>query len=417
MSYDRKKNTADAINYAIKLNRLNDETSERASGSTVPLLAEDLSNLVDVGTAIANIDADQFKSFAKDIAMGLGRIEIIDRVYNADTFGIVKDSVEYNGALERICVKALAKLLPSNANNLVYGSSYLDGKYYGPELDALVWTDENANFKIPYSIGYEDIKAKFTQADWVTKTIDAWRNMVHTTMEVYLKGIADTLIEKMIAEAIDEGNEIKLVTEFCSYFGYVTTTEGVTTNNYTWADIKADVELMKQFVGFWALCLGLVRDGFTKFQSKYNDGTVPTFTPSDKIRLLGLTEFVNDMTYFGRANMFNGSVIPSDKISTTLSWSSDGSAKLPLIGNTGKFIDGTIVFNDNKKITGNATTSTTYENVVAVMYDEDMLGVTPTLNRIGVEEVGSELFTTYFHHYAVRQYIDKRGNAVVFTLE
>lgn len=416
MSYNRKKDTANAINYSIKLNRLNDTTSERAEGSTVPLLAEDLSNLVEVGTAIANLDADQFKDFKKEVAMGLGKIELIDRVYTADTYGIVKDSVEYNGALERICVKALAKLQPSHANNLVYGNSYLDGKYYGAELDALVWTDENANFKVPYSIGYEDVKAKFTDEAWVIKTIDAWRNMVHTTLEIYLKGLADTLIMRMIAEAKTNNNEIKLVTRFCEYFGYTTTTEGVTTNNYDWADIKADEELMKQFVGFWALSLGLVKDGFNKFQSKYNDGTVPTFTPSDKIRLIGLTEFINDMTYFGRVNMFNGSVIPTEKINTTLSWSSDGDDKLPLIGDTGKFIDGTITLNDSGKITKNTDGASTYENIVAVMYDEDMLGVSPTLNKIGVEEVGAELFTTYFHHYAVRQYLDLRGNAVIFTL-
>lgn len=416
MSYNRKKDTANAINYSIRLNRMNDETGERADGVSVPLLAEDLSNLTEVGHAIANLDADMFKDFKKGLAMGLGKIEIIDRVYNADTFGIVKDEVTYNGALERICVKALAKILPSSANNLVYGNSYLDGKYYGADLDALVWCDENANFKIPYSIGYEDIKARFTDETWVIKTIDAWRNMVHTTMEVYLKGIADTLILRVIKEAITNSNEVKLVTEFCKYFGYTTESQGVTTNNYTWENIKADKDLMGQFVGFWSLAISLVKDGFNKFQSKYNDGTVPTFTPSDKIRFIGLTEFVNDMNYLGRVNMRHNEIIPSDNMYTTLSWSSEGSAKLPTLNITSKFIDGAITVSGGK-ITGNAESATTYDNVVAVMYDEDMVGVTTRLNKIGYEDVSAELFGTYFHHYSISQYCDLRGNAVVFTLE
>lgn len=409
MSYNRKKNTADMVNYSIRLNRMNDTTGDRADGVNVPLLAEDLSNLTEVGTAIANLDADQFKDFKKGIAMGIGKIEIIDRVYTADTFGIVKDDVTYNGALERICAKALAKIQPSHANNLVYGTSYLDGKYYGVDLSALVWTDENANFKVPYSIGYEDIKARFTDEAWVIKTIDAWRNMVHTTIEVHLKGIADTLILRVIKECKTLNNKVALVTEFNNYFGYID-------NPYTWTDIKADKDLMAQFVGFWTLAISIVKDGFTKFQSKYNDGTVPTFTPSDKIRFIGLTEFINDMSYFGRVNIRHNELLPQEKISTTLSWSSEGDAKLPLLDVTSKFIDGGITV-EGGKITGNKDDAVMYENVVAVMYDEDMIGVRTTLNKIGIEPVDAELFTTYHHHFSVSQYCDLRGNAVVFTLD
>lgn len=408
MAYDRKKNTVDAVNYSIRLNRLNDTTGDRADGVNIPFLAEDLSNLVDVGTAVANLDADQFKDFKKEIAMFLGKMEIMDRVYTAETFGIVKNDVEFNGALERICVKALAKIMPSSANNLVYGQSYLDGKYYGAELHGVVFTDENTNFKIPYSIGYEDIKARFTDESWVIKTVEAWRNMVHTTLEVHLKGIADDLINRMIIEANNLGHTIHLVTMFNEYFGYE--------DAYTWAEIKASEELMKQYEGFSELITNLVADGFSKLQKgKYNNGEVLTFTPKNKIRIIGLTEYVKDIDFFGRANRFRADAIPQENIVTTLSWQSDGDGLVPALATCGKVLNGTITVSNGKVTAQNVADE--LDNVVAVMYDEDMLGVTATLNKIGIEEVQSELFNTYHHHYACRQYLDLRGNAVVFMLD
>lgn len=414
MAYTRKKDNVNAINYAIRMNRTNNMTGDRDESLNGVVLAEDLSNLVDAGTYVANLDADQLKSFAKDLAMGIARIEFIDRVYTADTFGIVKENVDYNGALERICTKALAKILPSSANNLVSGINYFDGKYYGPELSAVVWSDENANFKIPYSVGYEDIKAKFTDERWVMTTIDSWRNMIKTSLEVYLKGIADTLINRMIVECNTNNKVVNLVSGFGDYFGYYSGDGDERTYTYNWNDIKSNDDLSKQFVAYWCLVLNIVKDGFTKLQSKYNDGTVPTFTPSNKIRLIGLTEFVNDMTYLGRANIFNENIIPRDNMSTTLSWQCDGAGMLPTIDVTGTISNGTITVSGGEVTAQNKTDTS---GVVGVMYDEDMIGVTSTLNKIGVEEVGAELFNTYFHHFAIRQYLDKRGNAIIFKID
>lgn len=422
MAYTRNKNMVGVINYAIKNNRMNDMDANRVDALKGVILSEDLSNLVDVGTAIASLDADQLKSFAKDVAMGIAKIEFIDRVYTADTHGIVKTDVEYSGALERICVKALAQILPSNANKLVNGVNYLDGKYYGPELDALVWSDENANFKVPYSLGYETIRAKFTDEHWVTTTFASWENMVHSTIEIYLKGLADTLINKLIAECVSGGRLVKLVSGFGDYFGYYTDTksEGAATRTYTYDydDIIASETLSKQFLAYFSMVISLIKDGFVKMQKKYNNGAVPTFTPSNKIRFIGLTQFVNNTNMLGRMNMFNESVIPSENISTVLSWQTDGDDLVPTLDVTG-IIQGGVLTMDTTDVTkvASQTKANELEGIVGVMYDEDMLGVTCSLNKIGVEEVGAELFNTYFHHFAVRQYLDKRGNAVAFQLD
>lgn len=420
MAYDRLKDTVAVLNYAITKNRMSlpntvvtgtDEGGD-ATTTTTYLLAEDLSNLSDVGVAVASMDADALKSFQKDVAMGLAKIEFIDRVYKADTFGIAKTGEEYDGAYQRICLNSLPEVQNSNASNLVSGVDYFDGKYYGMDLNAKVFSDVNVNCKIPWSIGEVDIKQKFVDKEWVVTTISEWRNAVATSLEIKLKGVADDLVNRLIKECYTD-KRIQLVTGFNSYMGYTGA------DAKTWADIKQSETLARQFKGFWSLVVGLVKGGFNRLSKKYNDGSVPTFTPSDKISLIGLTQFINALDTFADPTSFN--VIPRENIYTTVAWQSTGSALTPFgsfditTDICDKIRDGAITITEDGVVEDED--ATTYSNVVAVMYDSDMMGVTPHVDRIGVQEIGSELYTTYFHHVSLSNYLDLRGNAVVFTLD
>lgn len=426
MAYDRLKDTVNVINYAIMRNRMSypnsilvPDTSDGAEdGATVEtttyLLAEDLSNLSDIGTKVADLDADQLKSFKKDIAMGLAKIEFIDRVYKADTFGIAKTGEEYDGAYQRVCINSLPDVQQSHASNLINGVDYFDGKYYGPDLDAKIFSDVNVNCKINWSIGDVDIKQKFVDKEWVTKTIGEWRNAVATSLEVKLKGVADDLVNRLIKECYTNNKKISLVTGFNTYMGY---TED---NAKTWADIKQSEALSRQFKGFWSLIIGVVKSGFNRLSKKYNDGTVPTFTPSDKISFIGLTQFIDALDTFANPTSFN--IIPTENIHRTICWQTTGSDLAPFgsFDITGalcdKIRDGVFTIDDDGKITEDED-ATTYSNVVGVMYDSDMMGCTPHVDRIGVTEVGAELYTTYTHHVVLSNYLDLRGNAVIFTLD
>lgn len=374
------------------------------NGSSVVMLAEDLSNFVDVGKAIASADADTLKSFAKDLFSGIARNEFITRRYTAETNGIVKTVDAYNGALQRIALKNLPEVQESHARKLVSGVNYFDGKFYGADIDAMIFSDE-FDFKIPYSIGYEDIRAKFDNMEWVDKTIASIETAVHNSLEIKLKGVADTLLNKCITDAIDGNREVKLVTKFNEYFGY--------TPEHTWAEIKASETLMKQFVGFVSLVIGLVKGGLERMNQKYNNGSIPTFTPSDKISIVGLTEFMKTINNFGYANIYNENLINKENVHETVCWQSVGADMVPLLTTTGTIKDGTFTLVDGA-ITSETATSKT--NIVMVMYDNDCMGVTTTLDRIGVEEIGSELYMTYFHHFGIRQFLDERCASVVFTL-
>lgn len=321
MSHNRRKNNVDAINYAIKNNRTLSKTTliDGESTTTVPMLAEDLSNLVEIGTKIAELDVDQLKSFAKDVAMGLGRIEFMRLNTNIESIGIIKNNDEYIGALMRVAIKNLPKAQQSHASNLINGTNYIDGKYYGLDLDSVIFSDESP-FKVPYSIGYEDIRAKFVDAEWVTNTLNAWSEIIELTVQLYLKGMEDDIILKLIVETIKDGRVVHLITGFNQYYGYQVEDEETSelVNTKTLADIRSNDTLSKQWVTFIAIQLGLIKSGFNKLTKLYNNGEVYASTPTDRIKLIGLTEFMKSMNYLGRANMFNDGIIPSENVKEIL---------------------------------------------------------------------------------------------------
>lgn len=420
MAYNRIKDTVKVINDAITLNRMNIAksltlTSDQGAESHVAILAEDLSNLVDVGTQIANLDADMLKSFAKDVAMGIAKTEFIDRAYTAETFGIAKSSEEYNGAYQRLCIKNIQPLLESHAQRLVNGVNYFDGKYYGPELDGKVFKDSQM-FKIPYSIGYEDIRAKFVDAKWLTTTIEEWRNAIKTSLEVKLKGMSDDLINMAIVNAYNGNRRIQLITKFNEFMGYTDD------NEKTWEDIKQSETLAKEFSAFQSMAIKLVVGGLKKLNKKYNDGTVPTFTPKEKINLIGLTEYISTIDGLGYANIYHNELLPKENIYEVTSWQTDGDDMLPLMtGTTAKIKNGVINYGTvegvNKGLPKSESVTDNLDKVVMFLYDSDMMGVTSHMDKVGVEEIGAELYTTYFHHMSLTQYLDERNASVVFTLD
>lgn len=406
MSYTRLKNNINAINYAIAKNRVGETTTiDPTEGETtvVPMLAENLSNFVDIGQSINNLDADALKSFAKDVVTGVARNEFITDSYTAETNGIIKTMNAFNGALQRITFKNVPDVMESHARHLENGVDYGDFKFYGADIDAQIFTDE-FDFKTAYSIGTDDIEARWDDMAWVDETIGGIITNVRNALEIKLKGVADTLINKAIVDAYTNSRRVRLVTKFNAYYGYTGA------NAKTWAGILANKELRHEFSLFVALVFTLIRDNFSRMSYKYNNGTVPMFTPKDRISLIGLTEFMNVI----RDIDVNG-LIDAENVHETLCWQSFGDELIPLMDDTSVIKDGTFTLSDAGVVT--AENATTYDKIVAFMYDNDSASACAVLDKVTVQYVGSEGFNTYFPHYGIRQYLDGRQNGVVFTLD
>ena len=68
-------------------------------------ISADLSNIVDLGTALADITAEDMQDYAKDLVVGVARNLFDSRAYRSETYGLMNDAREYGGVIQRVKVR------------------------------------------------------------------------------------------------------------------------------------------------------------------------------------------------------------------------------------------------------------------------------------------------------------------------
>lgn len=375
------KQMASLINDALLPNQLNENATP---------LAEDMSNYVEIGKSVSQLSADDLKTFQKNLAVGVENHAVFGDVYDPDTYGVYRDVENFGKALQRVAIKNLPTVQDSHATKLVNGTNYIDGTYYGADFDARVYVDTKT-FKVSYSWSDDTWEKCVSDYEEMNKLLTLWLNAVKTQLNVINKGIVDMTINKRIITAINDVKVVPMVTAYNSEFG--------TTETYT--SIKADEAKYRKFAEFATGVIRMIMRGIAEYGSKYNDGTIKCFTPSDRVTSLFLTQFVNDIQNYGLTTIYHNEELGLGKVFDKLSWQTSGTAMLPQYSVTGVINDGS---------------SNTYNNIVGIVADRDTWGVTDKFNKVTSEYVGSEGYTTFHHHVAINNYIDARGNAVVLTL-
>lgn len=383
------------MNYSNIANILNNQLLKNAMGESVTI-AEDLSNIVEVGTLVSNMSSDDLKDFKKNIVVGVYNY-VIERLYSAKKFDIVKDAIEYGGGIQRIMASGLMTVTDSHLLNLINGVSYLDGKFYGTPISSKIYTNTKA-YKIVHSISDDDFSQMFTSREDLSKYIGLIETTERNTIEVQLAELTKRVINKLAVDSYVDNRRIHLVTEFNNKLGLSDADE------LTYDDIKADRDKMSYFTDFCKSVLYRIADYIADINDKYNDGTVVTFTPKDKIKAIFISEFASDIKFLGNPNDHTTSpeTIAFDTVSV---WQNATKSMLPSMQMAMQ-----IKTTDGEE-------STTYNNIVGIIYDRDACGITLKRDKTTVEYVGSEGFTNLHHHIANNYYVDSRLGSVVFTLD
>lgn len=382
------KQLATLINSALIPNRMNENSSA---------LAEDLSNYVDIGKILSNMVGTDLQDFQRMLAVGIRNMAVFDDVYSPDTFGIAKSVENFGKAIQRVAIKNLPVVQDSHALNLVNGTNYIDGTYYGAEYDSRIYIDTKT-YKVSYSWSDDKWEKCVADVDEMNKLLTEWLNAVESQLNNIEKGLVDMTINKRIVDCLINSKTIGLVTAYNSKFG----------TNETYTSIMADEGKARRWAELCTTIIRMVARGFAEYGKKYNDGTVNVWTPQSRLKSIFLTEFVQDIENFGLTTIFHNEQLGLGEVYDKLSWQTSGTAMLPAYSVTGVIKDG---------VEGNSPT--TYGNtnaIVGIMFDDDSMNVCSKFNKITAEYVGSEGYTTYHHHVALDNYTDGRGNGIVFTL-
>lgn len=378
---------------------------EGESGGSAITITEDLRNVVDIGVAIADLSADDLKDYMKDFCVGIFDTYTDSRLYKDETYDLFLSEQEYGGAIQRVKCKLLSA---SDTNILTLvsasdsGPDYTDGKFYATDYNVKIYT-KDVGFKVKYSISTEMFKKSFTSAAGVAKLVAMIEANVENTIRLELNGLARGILRKLILSAYSGSRNIALITTYNTMHNYTSTDPGyITLAN--WADSVS--------FKLWVQTLMLeLRKYITDYNEKYNDGTVPTFTPESDARCVLLTEFASQLDV-ALGSVYHKEMVEGTGAYRTINfWQNSTPDLLPQIS-SGSLHDQVV----EKVADSGESQVTTINHVVGLVYDRFSAFLTEKLDKTTTKYVPEEDFTTYFHHIVKSCAIDTRNTAVILTL-
>lgn len=359
------------------------------------IVAEDLSNIIDVGTAIANLSADQLKDFANKFALGVTKVWFDSRSYKGKSLDIVTDAQEYAGALQRVKGKLFTSY-DSDKLSLEDGNNYFDGTFYDFETIAKVYEKEDI-FEVRYSIANQMYKTYFTSAENLAKYVALLEQKVADTITVRIHGLEKALLNKLIVES-STNNKIQLITLYNSE-------HALSSGDTGYLDpTKPKLAINNKDFQYWcASVIERLKSAMGDYNKKFNDGSIETFTPIEDVKVTLLSEFATKNKYANNMT-FNKDLTTFNSYNTVDYWQSSTTDLLPSLGDTAKVVE--------KGTSGN----TEVENVVGVIYDKYSIGATLVLNSVTSQYIARGDYNTYFHTIANKYFVDTTNSAVILTL-
>ena len=357
-------------------------------------ISADLSNIVDLGTALADVTAEDMQDYAKGLVVGIARNLFDSRAYKSETYGLMNDAREYGGVIQRVKVR-LYSASDSPIWTLQNGTDYFDGTYYGADIDSKIYTKDTI-FQVKNSIPVEKFKQSFTSADGVMSLIATIEQQVDNTITMELNGLAKTTLQQMIATSVANGQVIHLLTEY-------NTLAGLTGDDA----LTADTCLYNApFLRWCAMTIVRLRDLTQDMNKKYNDGTIETFTPADDLRVTLLSEFARSIEFNMEADTFHNDIVSVGEFNTINFWQNSSEDILPSLGVTAEV----------KTNVGEAE-PVTVSGCVALIADRYAGGVSSRLDKVTAQYIANGDYTTYFHHIANSRFIDTRNTGIVLCLD
>ena len=369
----------------------NNATSE-VLGESV-LLKEDLSNLVDIGTAVFNANA--VDKYVKSLVNHIGKVIFVNRPYAGGAPSVLMDGWEFGSVLEKIQAE-----LPAAQENesweLEDGQSYDPNIFYKPQVSAKFYNSK-VTFEIPMSFTELQVKQSFSSAEQLNGFISMLYNAVDKAMTVKLDGLVMRTINNMIGETIYDATtnstDVRAVNLLSLY-----------NTKFPTATITADDALTTpEFIRFAALQMGLYADRMKKISSLFNVGGKARFTPSDLLHIVALSDFQKAADVYLQSDTYHDEFTRLPQAESVPYWQGSGTG---------------YAFADTSKI--HITTSSGHDveqgGILAVMFDRDALGVTNLDRRVTTNYNAKAEFYNNFYKFDAGYFNDLNENFVVFYI-
>lgn len=381
---------------------LNSTIMKEIAGSTA-VVAEDLSNIVDIGKTVLDFTANgtNLNSFVSTLIDQIGRVKFVDRTYRSQAPNILHDSWEYGSIMMKVRAE-----VPDFQENASWKLGALDGKGIAEasELDPFVISAPTAQAKFynnkityeaPITIGEIQLKQAFTSAAEMGRFIATIENRIQMKMTLSTDALIMRTINNLIGLKIDRGqNVVNLLSEYNTAAGTSLTAAQALRNT--------------EFLRYATKTIALYKDYLKTAGSLYNDSDYITFTPSENLKFVVLSEFAKDMETYLYSDTFHNEFVKMDGFSTVPFWQGTGTAGADFASRSK--INVTVDDGEGSTATVNQT------GVVAVMFDDQAAAVCNENYRVTSQYNARGEYTNYFYKWDASYMNDIQENVIVFVI-
>ena len=363
------------------------------------VVAEDLSNLVDLGDQVFNAGA--LDRYVKALVNHIGRVIFVNRAYRGGAPSVLMDGWEFGSVLEKVQAD-MPDATENESWELEDGASYDPNIFYQPKVSAKFF-NKRVTFEIPVSFTEKQVMQSFSNVMQLNGFISMLYNNVDKAMTVRIDALIMRTINNMIGETVHS--------EYPTGSGYDTKT-GIRAVNlfYLYKQRYADTTLTAEtaptdpsFIRFASMTMKNYIKRLAKMSTLFNVGGKERFTPADLLHVVMLADFESAAeTYlYDGEGQFRVDNIRLPGADTVPYWQGSGT----------DYAFGS-VSGINVKTSGNNTVELT--GILAVMFDRDALGVSNLDRRVTTNYNPKAEFYTNFYKFDAGYFNDLNENFVVF---
>lgn len=366
------------------------------------IVAEDLSNIVDIGTQIMGTGENWVDNYVGKLMNQIGKVIFSTRRYDVSIPSVIMDSWEFGSILEKSHA-AMPQAKENEAWMLTDNEDYSAGNFtfYKPTVTVKLFNSA-VTFEVDNSIADKQVKESFTSPQQLV----GFFTMIETAVENSISVKVDALIMRTINNFI--GHTLHDEFDDGVYTG-VTGTKAI--NLLKLYNDKFSTELdfaaaitTPEFLRFASMTMSNYVSRLSKMSKLFNIEGLERFTPRDRLHFVLLSDFKNAFGSYLESDTFHNEFVTLPESETVPYWQGTG---------TDYSLDKISDIHVNIK-DGDTTAEIVAGGIVGVMFDHDALGVCNTERNTTTQWVAKQEFTNYFHKHKASYFNDLSENFIVF---
>lgn len=354
------------------------------------VVAEDLSNIVDVGTELlSNTSVD---NYVKKLVDRIGKVIFVTRPYSGNVPSVLMDSWDFGSVVQKINAE-MPEATENASWELTHNKDYSPNIFYQPQVTTKFFNNM-VTFEIDMSFTEKQIRHSFTSAVEINSFLSMLYNAVEKSFTVKVDGLIMRTINNMIGEtlAADDTNvkAVNLLKLYNDKFGAELTAANAITD--------------KEFIRFASMTMALYTDRLSRISTLFNIGGKDRFTSADMLHVVMLSDFKAAANSYLQSDTFHNEFTKLPAAETVPYWQGSGTD-----------------FSFDKVSAINVKTSTgatvAKSGILAIMFDRDALGVSNLDKRVTTNYNAKAEFYNNFFKLDCGSFNDLNENFVVFFVE